>query len=1292
MNCSSFQGYDKIQSLLLFAIVIEADSDYETNKETYNCDALAEHESAKENLVPLCNALCHLHAACTAYLRTSSTTFDSSYASTKTLFQKSKQLFQRALVDSDFVFVDAIWKSFLQVANDEKNKYLDDKISQDAYKFALIFARSIFDMIPSCLKYYDDGFFTKEIEMVLGDVDYKDMERWLRDEIFVIKRYGMTNDSSNVTEPNSFDADSDTLSCSSYDNELVDEEYNQVVVFDKEKNHQNPFRNNPDLHAQGGTKHEETKDEGNQLVLFDPYAKTSANKSTNDFINNYSLISEMNNYQIAPCSRGTKAENGPHLQAIKAEDSENNSINSLQLYSASKVSEESDNQLVPLRSVTEEENDKHPQPIKANVSDHQLVLLGATSYDSRHLPAIKANDSDNDINNSLHLYQFDDVVKENTNQLVTFNAAKYDSRNDLVIKENEDNKHLVPLENLKQDSQYLHLMEADDNSDNNKVLVPLKDPERDGRHLPAIKADENSNSMQNNLQILSKNYFLEETSNQLALLNTNKRDFCLQSQTTETYSNHNLLVPMSSVKHDASNQEKNLHDKNSSIVISHTNRIAGADILSNIDMHPTTAEGDKEVVPTEVENARLKLDSHQAGVDNGHFNNNEVDQLVIAFDPHSIVNKDSHLLGKQASPGQNDNLNRRTTQRNTPSLPPLTSSNLLKSAGNRDNSPSGITDKNRDSRASSVAESDVLAPLQNEQHRIFSDIPRNYDSYEKRIEAKQKGATTIPIRSLSYRSESSGSILANDEAARIERRIAAKTAGHYVGDPRTMTKYAMVRGTLSSNKSESSKSSSVSTLSKGRGMATFYKSDQQRSYSSNDDESVDKKPKGVSNSINSNSDGEFKDDECSITSKDDSIKLTGHFRRMSQQSSCSSFKSGDTAKLEQKINAIWKKRGSKQAPPVMSPEHQVTQLTADSNVRASTSGTEEVAGLGTSMANYTSDNSLAAPSNNRRRSRMFRIPSISGSIQQQRTSSSDQVDSEGTSATTALLDRNEDGVPSQGESRVQPLRENSGIVVATAVESETIDNADEAIMFDPKSKRRRVNKKMQLWTGCALLSSITVAAVLGLVYTKQNQANITSTPEPTPPPTTSHYWTIKKQIEAAFGQEKPYSDMSSPYGKALYWLTSSDSYTFTVTEELNDSDFNAGRSNFSVDGEAKYLQDISTRYFLALFYYQMSGDQWVNCSASVLNPTNSSCSFFNRDLDLVSGKSNWLSSKHVCEWAGISCNDGNEEEALSVERIELSKFTYIALNNSQSKTSILNMQFSPLYRQIRFARINTDRG
>ena len=163
---------------------------------------------------------------------------------------------------------------------------------------------------------------------------------------------------------------------------------------------------------------------------------------------------------------------------------------------------------------------------------------------------------------------------------------------------------------------------------------------------------------------------------------------------------------------------------------------------------------------------------------------------------------------------------------------------------------------------------------------------------------------------------------------------------------------------------------------------------------------------------------------------------------------------------------------------------------------------------------------------------------------------------------------------------------------------------------------------------------------------------------PTPSPSKTSDMLLKDFIQSEFGPSN-FDDSQSAYTKALTWLVEHDIYTSQVTDNLiTIVSTNQNQASIS-ELYGHFTQEITLRFFCALFYYEMSGDQWFNCSAApfhsslALDETNT-CAYLNRDSELIYGKKRWLSPDHVCMWSGLTC-DATNRFAI---HIELSEFFF----------------------------------
>ena len=220
------------------------------------------------------------------------------------------------------------------------------------------------------------------------------------------------------------------------------------------------------------------------------------------------------------------------------------------------------------------------------------------------------------------------------------------------------------------------------------------------------------------------------------------------------------------------------------------------------------------------------------------------------------------------------------------------------------------------------------------------------------------------------------------------------------------------------------------------------------------------------------------------------------------------------------------------------------------------------------------------------------------------------------------------------------------VVVAMAIEDDDVDEVDEAQQYDPSSKLR-LKKKMQLWTLTSFVAatSVTVLLIIFLSRKKLEALEVEPTLAPSLAPTTEANLQISLSIMDEFGRDKPYNDQSTPWGKAIDWITQ-DFFTLDLFDDLSNSKFLRRAREESVD-------TIHQRFLCGLLYYEMGGERWLNCSANA-GFQNLTCSSIDRDGSLIEGSSIWLSPVDVCAWAGITCDEKGR-----VVFLDLSEYDFV---------------------------------
>ncbi len=646
-------------------------------------------------------------------------------------------------------------------------------------------------------------------------------------------------------------------------------------------------------------------------------------------------------------------------------------------------------------------------------------------------------------------------------------------------------------------------------------------------------------------------------------------------------------------------------------------------------------------------------------------------------------------MGMNMNMNTNTNTNTNMAHTNDITIPPQPQAHQEMNMTQINNHDHGIPQPQYqiDSTAGSNSNDDTLLyTLRQSKGRTSSN------SLERRIEDKQKGKTRPP----SPKSESSGPGVAlianaNEEAARIDRRIAAKTSGHYGGDLRPVSAFAKAKSTFS-NASDSSNSGVLFQ----RNTTT----DKVVGYKSGGDNFVGERIEMKQRRENSDSSLGFR----SESSKNDAEEqgLVKEKSRTSVQSansniSASTKESEEADRLERRIAAKTSGHAVDSNEMDSSPSSEMRYLprmSPDDNERMrerqrSIPDADVVTSTTEALINLSNDN--PPPTGGRTYGRRGSLTEHSvmalnqSGTQDLFTMKSDfesgeeftpilstgQVVPQGSLQVIdekSALVHNGGFIGSDSGPDFQHPGEETGIAVAKAVESELFEETDDAVLFDPKSNRRRMNRTLLLWTCFGVIAAISVAVALGILLTKNSDVFIEDI-TPTSAPTTDNFYNLKQHVETEFGMDKPYRDMQSPYGKAFFWLTKSDIYTWAESKKLEEFESSVDNSTLISALKEKYFHDVTVRYLFALLYYETSGDQWVTCSsvASLSDDKDLNCSYINRDSEPVHTKKRWLSPSHVCSWAGITC----DEIGKTVLHIELSKSKFIlSYDKKNNKCSI----------------------
>ncbi len=628
----------------------------------------------------------------------------------------------------------------------------------------------------------------------------------------------------------------------------------------------------------------------------------------------------------------------------------------------------------------------------------------------------------------------------------------------------------------------------------------------------------------------------------------------------------------------------------------------------------------------------------QTSPDQQVFTDNNHTQEKSDFLTNPIINDGPNILKRSAS-------------NHTQSVHPLTTNQVSENSQSKSSLSTFDSWHNPGS-------SENIAPLEKSLQLNPEPAPgsKHLLSLDERIEAKQKG-----ISSSSPRRTDNIPSRPNEEVANIERRIAAKTSDHY--EPASqppISAFAKARSFRSESESSRSSIFPIYPLDK-----TVYKTEElsandllkgnsENSFSSSGHTESNKEEKAVN---------EFKRTKLFKEQKLEGQTVEGQisvFTRISSERSSII----DESSIMNRSSSVNMTIEQQTSPPLkylprmtsnnnsmrgrLSPSH--PQINVATEALIDVVDEENNFNITRNLSQHNTYSNQGSSINNDIERRRL----LDGRNVPQSQSDEYETYEPDSSEANALIDANGQSFQTPGE--------DSGFVIATAVESDAIDNADDAVLYDPKAKRRSVNRKMQAWTTCAIIAATAVAVTLGLVFTKQNLPTVT--PIPTPPPTTTDFKTLKDIIEDEFGFSKPYGDLGTAYGRAFFWLTKSDTYILNATERLNEDLFSSSQSQAEIISD-NFYHEVKMRYLLSLFYYKMNGDGWSNCTASFSKNTSSTCSFYDRDLNfVVDEKKRWLSDDHICTWAGIMCDSTNK----SVLSFELSKYAYFRIScNARDK-------------------------
>ena len=228
----------------------------------------------------------------------------------------------------------------------------------------------------------------------------------------------------------------------------------------------------------------------------------------------------------------------------------------------------------------------------------------------------------------------------------------------------------------------------------------------------------------------------------------------------------------------------------------------------------------------------------------------------------------------------------------------------------------------------------------------------------------------------------------------------------------------------------------------------------------------------------------------------------------------------------------------------------------------------------------------------------------------------------------------------------QDLLAGNNLVEAMLVESDEFDRGPSIIAsaVDVDQEIQQQKKfKIRIAFGCLLaIVAIIVLSVLAATNAFGGSSDVTSIPELTPE---EKFALIKQNITTIVYDKTSLDDVDSPQSMALNWLAKED----TLHKDLANMD-------------DELLEKVSNRFFLAVFYFSMTGGsatKWLPChppetgeSNACVHPLLESYAIDGvyRNQNMREAAFRWLSSGDECGWAGVSCTDG-----VHVSRIHLGK-------------------------------------
>lgn len=213
---------------------------------------------------------------------------------------------------------------------------------------------------------------------------------------------------------------------------------------------------------------------------------------------------------------------------------------------------------------------------------------------------------------------------------------------------------------------------------------------------------------------------------------------------------------------------------------------------------------------------------------------------------------------------------------------------------------------------------------------------------------------------------------------------------------------------------------------------------------------------------------------------------------------------------------------------------------------------------------------------------------------------------------------------------------NEGLAVAVPVNEDERDAfIPSAVEYDPDAKPpRHSSKRFRYYAGLAIFVLV-AAAIAAAVGVTLGQKKALEEQTPTAAPTTTREGLgIRATVQNLVGEEA-LTNEKSPYAKALEWITNEDLMMLSPTAP-------------------NFVQ----RYLMAYFYFATTVDgPWTSCNPPNYEEGERSFCYYKYVSDIERGEyetqtsTRWLSQKHECTWAFVTCDKDNQ-----LRRIALGKF------------------------------------